>query len=114
MGACTSSTDVLCTRKKYSKPGPKEIKNVTRRPEKQDLSSEIDEITLSDPKQAIVGVYFIKEELITKLPKSHSHTQTKQSRFVKWKEMITYGLDPTSVLQVFPKGKQQKEPEEFT
>lgn len=48
MGACTSSTDVLCTRKKYSRPGPKEIKNVTRRPE--NLDSEVDEATLSDPK----------------------------------------------------------------
>lgn len=38
----------------------------------------------------------------------------KQSRFVKWKEMITYGLDPTTQLKVFPNGKQTKEPDELT
>jgi len=38
-----------------------------------------------DVQISVIGVYFIKEELIDKLPKSHQKVATKSSRFFKWK-----------------------------
>lgn len=58
MGACTSANDVLCARKKYSRPNANEIKNIMERPTAKDLSSSMDsqiniqKEKLGDPKTA--------------------------------------------------------------
>jgi hypothetical protein len=72
------------------------MQNVRQKPQSHDLSSSMDDyhakvqesMTISDPKTALVGIHFIKEELITKLPKNYQHVHTKQTRLQKWREMI--------------------------
>jgi hypothetical protein len=75
MGACTSASDITCVRKKYSNPNLSQLKNVKKRPTQEDLSSSMDNnktatsTSICDQKAAHVGIYFIREELITKLSK---------------------------------------------
>jgi hypothetical protein len=83
MGACASANstaDVLCARKKYSKPSSSSnMLTVVSRPTAHDLSSSMDAYTtaskeglrVNDLKGAQVGIYFIRQELITKLPKNY-------------------------------------------
>jgi len=66
------------------------------RPNENELSLSMDEYDTKkdesgllagrvDVQISVIGVYFIKEELIDKLPKSHQKVATKSSRFFKWK-----------------------------
>lgn len=112
MGACES---VGCASKKYAKPPRKSIERIVSRPTNLDLDSSMDEYEVKlerqsnllakkvDNKDAEIGVYFINDELILRLRKSHQHTATKSSRLDKWREMVQFGLDSESAPQVFLK-----------
>ena len=125
MGACASSNstiDAMCTRKKYSKPTKSNMHTVISRPTAHDLSSSMDAYVVAqkegprvnDLKSAQVGVHFIRQELIIKLPKNYQRTQTKVDRLQKWKEMITYGLESKFSQKVFKSSKTQLEPDDIT
>ena len=52
-------------------------------------------------KEAKIGVHFMQEELLNQLSNKSKATATKISRLNKWRDMITYGLDPEYRDKVF-------------
>jgi hypothetical protein len=68
------------------------------RPQKQDFSLELSESEVQDarithpPKDCILGVPFIIQELSKTLTQAQLKTSMKRKRMIKWKKMVQFGL----------------------
>ena len=80
MGSCTSATEVVCLRqRKYQRPTADQRRTIVKRPTTADIDTSVDEMTNEfktdqDMKDGCVGLWFQKDELISKLSKTDAFT----------------------------------------
>ena len=60
-----------------------------------------EQVSLEEQKRLRLGVYFVIDELLKRLPEENRLVATKKSRLEKWFEMVSYGLDPDVKYKVF-------------
>jgi hypothetical protein len=86
---------------------PKSNALIIKRPEQQHFSLELSESEIIDavitipPKDCVLGVPFIIQELEKVLLPTQMKNTIKPSRMNKWKKMVSYGLDEDLQHKVF-------------